>query len=314
MAGHSVAATRRVPLSREEHRRLARQARVRRELAAWPFMGPFLFFFVLFLLIPALGVAWWSLRSGGLRSGSEFVGLENFIGLPDQILATTAIVNTLKLALMAIPATLVIALFVALVLARIQRGAAAYRFVVYLPVLVPGVVAALIWLFLTNVDFGLFNSVLRSVGQQGQVWLGTGLALPMLAVLEVWRSVGYWVIFFVAAIVGLPDELYQAARLDGAGLRQRFIRLTLPLLRRIILFAVVVSTIFTLQVFDTPTVLTDGGPGTETVTVVYQVWRYAAGSVNLAGLAAAISLALLVVILTLTLVQFRLLRGREDRP
>ena len=127
--------------------------------------------------------------------------------------------------------------------------------------LVPGVVAALIWVFLTNIDFGLFNTLLRTAGLPPQTWLGAGSALQVLAALDVWRSVGYWAIFFLAALIGLPQELYQAAELDGAGAWQRFRRITLPLLRRVILFAVVVATIYGLQVFDTVLILTNGGPG-----------------------------------------------------
>jgi ABC-type sugar transport system permease subunit len=268
-------------------------------------------FFILFLLIPAVGVLWWSTQSGGLVTGSKFVGLANFVNLPKQPLALTAIRNTLTFAALAVPFTIVLALGIALLLNGIRRGGSTYRFLVYFPVLVPGVVAALIWIFLTNVDFGLFNTVLRLGGLQPVNWLGAGTALPVLAGLEVWRSVGYWAIFFVAALMGLPKELYQAAELDGASTWQRFRRLTLPLLRRLLLFAVIISTIWGLQVFDTPVILTDGGPGTATVTVVYQVWRYALGSTTQVGLAAAISLALLVGILALTVVQLRVLRGRD---
>jgi ABC-type sugar transport system permease subunit len=310
--GPGVTVTRsRQRLTPAEHRRLARSKSVRQQVTAWMFMGPMYAFFFVFLLIPAFGVLWWSMQSGGLQAGTTFVGIKNFVGLPSEPLARTAITNTLVFAALSIPPTLVFALGIAMLLSRVKRGGAAYRFLVYFPVLVPGVVAALIWIFLTNVDFGLFNTVLRAAGQPRQVWLGVGLALPVLAALDVWRNVGYWAIFFLAGIIGLPQELYQAAELDGAGAFQRFRHLTLPLLRRVLLFAVVISTIWGLQVFDTPVVLTDGGPGTSTVTVVYQVWRYALGSTFQVGLAAAISLALLLVILVLTIVQLRVLRGRD---
>jgi ABC-type sugar transport system permease subunit len=268
-------------------------------------------FFVLFLLVPAIGVVWWSTQSGGLIAGSKYVGLDNFTGLPTEPLALTAIRNTLVFAVLSIPPTIVFALGIAILLSRVERGGATYRFLVYFPVLVPGVVAGLIWIFLTNVDFGLFNTVLRLLGAKPITWLGASTALTVLAAVDVWRNVGYWSIFFLAGIIGLPKELFQAAELDGAGAWQRFRHLTIPLLRRVLVFAVVVSTIWGLQVFDTPVILTDGGPGTSTVTVVYQVWRYALGSTYQAGLAATISLALLVVILVLTAVQVRALRGRE---
>ena len=209
------------------------------------------------------------------------------------------------------PAILVGALAIALVLARVRRGASIYRFLVYFPVLVPGVVAALIWLFLTNVDFGLFNEVIRLFGGKPVIWLGADNALLVLAVLDVWRNVGYWAMFFVAAIIGLPTELYQAAELDGASALARFRYLTLPLLRRIIFFAIVVSTIWDLQVFDTALVLTNGGPGTATTTVIFRVWQYVFASNNKVGFASAISLVLIVAILALTLIQMRLLRDRR---
>ena len=192
-----------------------------------------------------------------------------------------------------------------------RRGASIYRFLVYFPVLVPGVVAALIWLFLTNVDFGLFNEVIRLFGGRPVIWLGADNALLVLAVLDVWRNVGYWAMFFVAAIIGLPTELYQAAELDGASALARFRYLTLPLLRRIIFFAIVVSTIWGLQVFDTALVLTNGGPGTATTTVIFRVWQYVFASNNKVGFASAISLVLIVAILALTVLQMRLLRDRR---
>jgi multiple sugar transport system permease protein len=309
--GSASAGSARQRLSAEEHRRLARQRRIKRELTGWAFLAPMFVFFVAFLLAPVVLVFWWSTQEGSLTTGTEFVGFDNFRRLPRQIDAPIAIRNTLNFTLMAIPATLVIALGVAMLLARVRRGGSVYRFLVYFPALVPGVVAGLIWIFLTSVDFGLFNTVLRSFGLEPVVWLGPKSALQVLAALDVWRSVGFWAIFFLAAIIGLPRELYQAAELDGANGWQRFHKLTLPLLRRVILFAVVVATIYGLQVFDTALILTEGGPGTATLTVVYRIWTYIFGSTDKVGYGAAMSVALLIAILILTLVQLRLLRGQR---
>jgi ABC-type sugar transport system permease subunit len=301
---------RRRPLPAAEHRRLRRRVWLRRQAIAWGFLLPQFVFFVAFLLVPVVGVFWWSTQEGGMTGRTEFVGLDNFARLPRQVDALPAIRNTFLFAILSIPATLILGLFIATLLQRVQRGGSVYRFLVYFPVLVPGVVAALIWIFLTNIDFGLFNTALRTVGLPAQNWLGAGSALGVLAALDVWRSVGYWAIFFLAALIGLPDELYQAAQLDGAGAWQRFRRLTLPLMRRVILFAIVVATIFGLQVFDTVLILTDGGPGTATTTVVFRVWKYVFGGGDKVGYGAAISVALLLAILALTLIQLRLLRSR----
>jgi ABC-type sugar transport system permease subunit len=268
----------------------------------------------MFLLVPVLGTGWWSTRSGGIFSGTKFVGLRNFVDLPGSIGALDVIYNTLLFALISVPLILAGALGIALVLAHIKHGGAVYRFLAYFPVLVPGVVAALIWLFLTHADFGLFNQIMVALGGKPVVWLGADTALYVLAALDVWRNVGYWAMFFVAAIIGLPRELYQAAELDGASRSARFWFLTLPLLRRMIFFAVVVATIWSLQIFDTALVLTNGGPGTATTTVVYRVWQYVFASNNKVGMASAISLVLIVVILALTLVQMWLLRDRRGRP
>jgi ABC-type sugar transport system permease subunit len=307
------AAPTRMRLGPAEHSRLARKAQLRRELTGWMFLAPYFLCFLVFLVLPVVGTVWWSMRAGSIFGGTKFIGLRNFLELPDVVGAWSSIENTLLFALFSVPPILVGALGIALLLAQIRHGASIYRFLVYFPVLVPGVVAALIWLFLTNVDFGLFNEAIRLFGGKPVVWLGADHALPVLAVLDVWRNVGYWAMFFVAAIIGLPGELYQAAVLDGASAFSRFRHLTLPLMRRILFFAVIVSTIWGLQVFDTALVLTNGGPGTATTTVIYRVWLYVFASNNKVGFASAISLVLILAILALTLIQMRLLRGRRGQ-
>jgi ABC-type sugar transport system permease subunit len=298
-------------LSPAEHRRLRRRARLQRELTGWAFLGPMFFFFVAFLLVPVVGTFWWSTRSGGLLGATTSVGLKNYTTFPQQVDALIAVKNTLDFALLSVPLTLVLGVLLALLMVRVGRGGGVYRFLIYFPTLVPGVVAGLIWLFLTNPDFGLFNNILHAVGAKPVVWLGENSALRTLAAVDVWRNAGYWAIFFVAALIGLPQELYQAAALDGAGPLARFWHLTLPMLRRILLFALVVSTIFGLQVFDTALIMTAGGPGYATTTIVYRVWQYVFAYPDEIGLAAAMSSLLVAAILVLTLVQLRALRSRR---
>jgi multiple sugar transport system permease protein len=298
-------------LSPAEHRRLRRRARLQRELTGWAFLGPMFFFFVLFLLVPVVGTFWWSTRSGGLLGATTSAGLKNYTTFPQQVDALTAVKNTLYFALLSVPLTLVLGVLLALLMVKVGRGGGVYRFLIYFPTLVPGVVAGLIWLFLTNPDFGLFNNILHAVGAKPVIWLGESSALRTLAAVDVWRNAGYWAIFFIAALIGLPQELYQAAALDGAGSLARFWHLTLPMLRRILLFALVVSTIFGLQVFDTALIMTAGGPGNATTTIVYRVWQYVFAYPDEIGLAAAMSSLLVAAILILTLVQLRALRSRR---
>lgn len=298
-------------LSPAEHRRLRRRARLRRELTGWAFLLPMFSFFIVFLVVPVVGTFWWSTRSGGLLGPTFGVGLQNYAQFPQQVDAMTAVTNTLWFALMSVPLTLVLALLVAMLLAGTNRGGAVYRFLIYFPTLVPGVVVGLIWLFLTNSDFGLLNVIVRAFGAKPVTWLGASTALPVLAGADVWRNTGYWAIFFVAALIGLPKELYQAAALDGASPLARFWFLTLPLMRRILMFAVVVATIFGLQVFDTALILTQGGPGTSTITIIYRIWQYVFAYDNMIGLAAAMSGILVAAILVLTVIQLRMLRSRR---
>ena len=169
----------RLRLSPAEHRSLSRKARRRRELTGWVFLGPFLACFLVFLVLPVAGTIWWSTRAGSIFGGTKFIGFRNFVELPGVVGAWSSIENTLLFAVYSVPAILVGALAIALVLARVRRGASIYRFLVYFPVLVPGVVAALIWLFLTNVDFGLFNEVIRLFGGKPVIWLGADNALNL---------------------------------------------------------------------------------------------------------------------------------------
>ena len=298
-------------LSAEEHRRQARQYKFKRAVTAYAFIAPNLIFFVVFLLLPALWVVWFSLRSGGIFGPTEFVGLDNWKEAFKDPLALKSLLNSLKYALIAIPGMLILGLIVALFLRNLRRGGAFFRAGVYFPVLAPIVVAGLIWVFMVHPDFGALNLMARSIGGEPLNFLGTTeLALPTIAAVEIWRGIGFWAVFWLAALIGLPSELYEAAHLDGTTTWQRFRHITLPLLRPTILFALVLATIYNLQIFDSVFVMTDGGPANSTATVVWYIYRtlFTYGNV---GYGATLSFVLLIVILLLTLALMRLLRGRK---
>jgi ABC-type sugar transport system permease subunit len=302
---------RRVPLDRAEHKRLARRNSVRRTLIAFGFLLPNLIFFVLFLVIPILQVAQQTTMSGGLTSKPRFVGLANWENVFKDPVVISSLQNSVKYALFVIPIALLLGLGVAMLLQRVTRGGATLRALLYFPTLAPVVIAGLIWLYLVEVDFGAFNMLLRAVGAQPQIWLGnTNLALPTIAAVEIWRAVGFWALFFLAALIGMPTELYDAARLDGAGTWQRFRYVTIPLLKRVILFALVLATIYNLQIFDTVFVMTDGGPANSTATGVWYIYK-SLFSFDRVGFGATLSFLLLIVILALTLIQMGWLRERQ---
>jgi ABC-type sugar transport system permease subunit len=311
VAGLRAVHPRRTRLSPAEHRRLSRRFTLRRTLIAFGFLLPNLIFFVLFLVIPIIQVAQQTTMSGGLTSRPRFVGLANWENVFKDPIVVQSLQNSVKYAFMVIPIALLLGLGLALLLQRVTRGGATLRALLYFPTLAPVVIAGLIWLYLVEADFGAFNMLLRAVGADPQIWLGnTALALPTIAAVEIWRAVGFWALFFLAALIGMPTELYDAARLDGAGTWQRFRYVTVPLLKRVILFALVLATIYNLQIFDTVFVMTDGGPANSTATGVWYIYK-SLFSFDRVGFGATLSFLLLIVILALTLIQMGWLRERQ---
>jgi multiple sugar transport system permease protein len=303
----------RTPLDAREHRRLARGHALRRTRRAYAFLAPNLVFFTLFLLIPCGWVFYASLRTGGVLGPSQYVGLQNWKHAFSDPLVVKTIRNTFLYSVIAIPIVFALGLGLALLLQNISRGSTILRALLYFPTLMPVVLAALAWLFVVHPDFGVLNYAVRGFGGSTVNWLGsTGLALPTIAMLEIWRGLGFWTLLFLAALLGMPRELFHAAHLDGAGVWQRFRYLTVPLLRSTFLFALVMATIWNLQLFDSIFILTDGGPVNSTATIVWYVYRslFAFGNV---GFGATLSCLMLVVILVLTVIELRLLRPRRTR-
>ncbi|HEU0114613.1 MAG TPA: sugar ABC transporter permease [Thermomicrobiales bacterium] len=298
-------------LSAAEHRRLRRQYRWRRAMTAYAFLLPNAVFFVVFLLIPIVYLFFLTFHNGGIITPARFVGLTNWRSVLSDDLVRTCIANTAYYCILAIPAVFVIGMILALCLQRIPRGSGFFRSLFYLPTLTPYVTAALIWLFVVQRDFGALNLVLGLFGIPPQNWIGSPtLVMPSIAMLEVWRGVGFWTLLFLAALLALPAELYQAATIDGANAWQRFVHITLPLLRPTFFFAVVMATIWNVQLFDSVSILTDGGPANASATVVWYIYKAMFQFNDKTGFAAALSFLLLLFILVLTSIELRLLRKR----
>jgi len=308
----SVATSRpaRSRVSNAEHRRLKRRYELRRSLVALAFLAPNLLFFIVFLVLPLTQVFVEMFQTGGLIRPITWVGLENWGRVAHDPNVARTLANTMKYAAIIIPTMLILGLLIALVLQNVTRGAPLFRALIYLPVLAPTVIVGLIWLFLLDPDLGAFDLLLRVVGRQPQLWLGsTDLALPSVAAMEIWRSAPFWALYFLAALIGMPRELYQAAHLDGANAWNRFRFVTLPLMRRVFLFALVLATIFVLQIFDSVYILTDGGPAGTTTTLVWYIYHALFFFFRI-GFGASMAVLLLLIILTLSLIQMRLLRRR----
>jgi ABC-type sugar transport system permease subunit len=304
------ATTEELRLSAEEHARLARRYRWRRYGIGYAFIAPAYFFIILVLVVPAIWVIYLSFHQGGILDEAEFVGLDNWIGIFRDSIAWQAARNTLLYLVVVTPLSFAAALCLAMALRRISAGHNTLRAIIYFPTLTPYVMAALIWTFVVHPEFGILNVLLRLAGVAPVNWLGPQTSLLSVIMLEFWHGLGYWTIIFLAALVGMPEELFQAAAVDGARGARQFWHITLPLLRPTFLFALVMATIWNIQVFDPVIVLTDGGPAHTSETIVVYLYKQTFQFFN-PGRGAAMSVLLLVIILSLTVVQLRLLRDRS---
>lgn len=300
-------------LGEEEYRRAAVSYRRRRSLRAFAFVVPYLLPWIAFLLIPAGWAVYLSFQGGGLTDDAKFVGVHNWQRAAEDPELRTSVINTAQMMGIAVSAVFALSLGLAMLLNRYRRGSTIFKLGLYFPLLAPPVIAGLIWQFLVHYDFGVANLIGRSLGFGRINFLGEGTwALLTICAVEVWRGLGFWTLYFLAGVQGVPQELLDAARVDGAKGLRRFVRVTLPMLRPILLFAVVIAIIYNFQIFDTVFSLTAGGPALSTSTIVWFIYRNLFAFQN-TGLAYATSVGLLVIILVLTLLAFWILGDRRRR-
>ncbi len=284
---------------------------VRRNLVAYAFLSPFFILFIIFTAIPFFWALWLSLQDGLLTGPKTFVGLRNFAQLPRDTITRTVLLNTVKYVAVIVPVAVTSALGLAfLITNRVVRGRDFFRALVYFPILAAPAAAAQIWSYILAPRFGIFSYILSALGIGDVLFLANPqLALLSIALIEWWRGIGFHVILFIASLVGVPKELKEAATIDGATSWQVATKITIPLMRPVILFSVVMGTIWAFQLFDTVFVLTQGGPMHSTATMVWYIYNHAFRYSQL-GLAAAMGVVLLLIIAPISYVQMRVL-GRE---
>jgi multiple sugar transport system permease protein len=279
--------------------------------SAYLFLAPTLAFYSLFTLYPLAQGLLLSFFEAGLKPERKFVGLQNFVRLTQDERFLRALVNTGLFVAGLVPLALVLSLILALLIHPLRKGAQSFfRLAFYLPGVAGGVVLALVWLWIYQPTYGLLNAVLGIFQVPPVAWLGTTeWALPALALVVLTWILGQPLILFLAGLNGIPPELIEAARLDGAGAGALLRKVTLPLLRPTILFVLVTQTIGVMQVFVVVFVMTKGGPANATQTLVYRIYETAFDFYEY-GYASAMSVVLLSIIALVAIVQFRLL-GRE---
>ena len=269
---------------------------------------PKVLFFGVFLVGPIVWAIVLSFQTGSILGSRHWVGFSNYTRLMSDSLFRISLQNTLVYAVIVIPVVICGGLVLAALLNRPIRFRSFFRVSLILPTVTPTVAAAIIWVYLLQGQGGVFNSVLGFVGAGPVLWLGNPhLVIPMIAFIECWRGIGFYTIVFLAGMQSIPREIYQAAAIDGITGVRAFWQITVPLLRPVILFSTVVATIFNLQIFDSPYVLTKGGPGYASTTLVMYIYNEAFSYDDM-GYAAAISVLLMLLILVLAVMQLSVFR------
>ena len=283
---------------------------LRRNVTAYLFLAPALFFFGTFLVWPGLSLLVQPFQTGGVMSPAVVGGTRNWERTFADPLVLKTIWNTVRYCLRAIPAVFVVAMLFALALNAVSVGQTAFKTIIYYPTLQPILVAALMFTFVLHQDFGVLNVLMRAVIGEPVNFLGNEvLAMPTIAMVEVWKGMGFWTLLFLAGIQSLPRDLYHAAELDGAGPWRRFFQLTLPLLKPTFFFSAIFATIVNLQVFDSIFILTDGGPFHSTASTTWYIYR-SLFTFNEPGYGATLSFVLVLVVLALTALQSYAFRER----
>ncbi len=284
----------------------------KKRIIPYLFLFPQLSIFMVFFLLPIFFNFYISLTRWSPFSSPKFIGLSNYIRffLHDDMFYVI-MKNTVFFSLMVVPPVTFISLFIAIFLNK-AKAKAFFRAAYFVPVISSMILAALIWKWIYHGEFGLLNYLLSVVGIPGRVWLGdTSLALPSVAVVSVWKIMGYYMIIFLAGLQSIPSQLYEAAKIDGASHWKNFLYITFPLLRPAILLVVVLSTIFSFQVFDTVYAMTRGGPANATATIVWYLYQKGFQSYRL-GYAASIGGTLFLMIFVVALFELFFLRTKFE--
>jgi multiple sugar transport system permease protein len=284
--------------------------------AAWLFLAPALALIGVFFFLPVAAALLLSLTDFDIYAvasseNTRFVGFHNYVQLLKTPLFWSSLKNTFYFALVGGPLTIAVSLGAALLVnAKLVRWRSLFRTIYFTPFVTTLVAVAIVWRYLYHTRYGLLNYALGALGIAPIDWLGDPhWAMPAIILMAVWKNFGYNMLIFIAGLQSIPDELYDAANVDGAGPVRQFMNVTLPMLGPTLLFVGVITMIGYFQLFAEPYVMTQGGPLRSTTSVVlymyeegFRWWRM--------GYAAAIAFVLFVVILIATIVQFRLQRQR----
>jgi len=271
------------------------------------FISPWLLGFLMFVVIPIIASLYLSFTNYELfKSGTSWVGLKNYMELLTQDrLFWKSLYNTIYFTVFSVPLGIAVALVLALLLNRKLFGITIYRTIFYLPAVTSGVALSLLWVWLFEPNYGLINVILGKIGVQGPGWISDPLwAKPALILMSLW-GIGGIMVILLAGLQGVPEQLYEAAELDGANWWQKFVHVTFPMISPVIFFNLIMGVIGAFQYFTQAYVMTGGGPVDSTLFYVLYLFRQGFLLLRM-GYASAMAWILLIITLVLTIVQFKL--------
>jgi len=269
----------------------------------WLYVSPWLIGFAVFSVYPIVFSLFLSFTEWDMIGDKTWVGMDNYQTMVADPLFWQSLKVTSFYTLFAVPLGVTLALALAMLLNQKIRGVNLFRTIFYIPSVISGVAAAMLWAWIFNPEFGVLNAGLELIGYEGPKWLyDPDFVIPALVVMSLW-SVGGSMIIYLAALQGVPSELYEAATVDGAGWWRRFWHVTLPQISPVLFFTLVTGMINSFQTFTQAYVMTNGGP--QNASLFYGLYLYNnAFRYMKMGYASALAWALLLIVLTLTLVTF----------
>jgi multiple sugar transport system permease protein len=299
-----------------EARKRRRKARwyIAEDLAGYLFMMPAILVLLTFVILPIVWAVFLSLQKVQLLGGIkyEFIGFRNFTRLVEDERVWIALKNTVEYVAIVVPMQTILALVLAVTLNSGIRGKNWWRILYFLPTVTSSAVLTLIFMWIYNTD-GLLNDFLAFVGLPTYNWLGDpAVALKGIMIMNIWSTAPFYMVIYLAALQDIPQSLYEAAELDGANDWQKFIHVTIPMLKPVTFFVVAMGIIGTFQLFDQSYIFSNGngGPNNATLTVVLLIYQAVFRNLQM-GYGAAIAFLLATVIIIITLMQKRIFGGSE---
>lgn len=285
---------------------LVRTQQRREALWALLFLTPFFIGLLFFIVGPVIAAFVLSLTSWDLMGAPQWIGLQNYHDLFVDPIFWQALGNTIYYTGVSVPMGLLLALLLAILMNRKIPGMYAFRVIFFAPVTVSIVAVSLLWAWLYSPTYGFINYVLTALHLPTAQWLvDPRMAMPSIIIVGLWRGLGFNIIVFIAGLQSIPRDLYEAAAMDGANEWHQFRSITLPMLSPTLFFAIVMALISSFQVFEQTFIMTQGGPGNDTLTLIYDIFLTGFTYLRM-GYASAIAFVFLAFILAMTVVQVRL--------